>query len=798
MKIPLSLIKEFIDTELPVEKIADYLTMAGLEVEKIENAAPSFSGVVAAQIEDVKKHPDSDHLTLTTVFDGTQKYPIVCGASNCRKKMIVALAKEGATLTDSSGNVIKIKQATLRGEKSFGMLVSAKELNLYDDHEGILELPDSFALGQDLSILAEPIFDIALTPNLGHCQSALGIARELSALTGLLLKPVDLHISASSIKSSISVEIDDTDNCLRYSMRLMENIKVGPSPFWLVKMLRQSNLNTVNNVVDILNYVTLLYGQPMHAFDYKKIKGAHVRVDKSKKPVEFECLDKKTRTIPQDALFIYDSEKPIALAGIIGGNNSAIDENTATIAIEAAYFNPLIIGKTQRALKLTTESSMRFEKGTDPNQIIHALNYACNLIAELCQGTIDEKLFDSHPTPIAEKQLSCRLSKTNHLLGTKLSLNEMENIFSKLGFASSHLNEETLQVKVPFYRHDINIETDLIEEIGRIYGFNNIPKKKPRFKTSTIAHSPFYLFQKKLTAFLTGEQLQEVITADLISPSAYKVMQYEEAFDAKEKIEVMHAKSSEHSILRPSHLPSFLEIAKTNQDFKTENLAIFEISHIHYRKDNKIIEQPSLAILLMGTSAPFYWQEKTRKYDFYDLKGILSSLLKICGIEQHDYRSSSHPSLHPGSQSDLYMDDIFSAVFGEIHPTIVSAYDLKQKVYFAQVNLQTLFEKRKDQTTYKKLSMFPSSERDWTVCVTPHFPVGKILSLSHSQLADILESIELIDIYQTDEMKNLKKNVTFRFIYRGINKTLQYEEVEKAHQNVLEKISSEFKKHILS
>ncbi len=790
MKIALSLIKEFISIDLSAQEIAQKLTLAGIEVENIENENPSFTNVVVAKVEEVEKHPKADKLTIAKVNDGKEIFQVVCGAPNCKKGMITAFAKIGATLTTEDKKNFEIKKAKLRDVESFGMLCSAEELNISYSSEGILDLPQDIEIGKDLSeLFCDPIFDISLTPNLGHCMSALGIARELAAILDIKVKyPTFPDVKVSKqIQDKITINIEDI-RCKRYACSIVENVKIGPSPFWLTNILESSGIRSINNVVDIINYIMLKYGQPMHAFDLNKIENNKIRISSNKDAFIFEGLDGIERTIPKNSINIYDDKKVIAIAGIMGSNNSSVDDATKNILIEAAYFDDISVGKTSRALALRTESSLRFEKGIDPNMIPIALQLAASLIQEICQGTVIKGIVDEKEGEFLPKKISCRLEKTNKVLGSSFSISEIESLFKRLEFSILSSDENQVLVEVPTYRNDISKEIDLIEEVIRIYGYNNLPKHKAKYSSSNISPAPSYLFEKDIKAFLRSQGLQEFITSDLISPDLANVTQ-EMNFRADSFIHVKHSKSIEQSVLRPSLLSNLLQIVKFNHDHKSFNIAGYEVGRIYFKKQNDFIEQNVVSIVLSGSQHPLFWGKKLHEVSFFDLKGILENIFEACGIKKSLFKSSNHPVFHPGRQANIIINNIDIGVIGEVHPFVLSSFDIKKRVLFAEINLNFLLENKKEKFKFAEYSLFPSSERDLTITLKENVPISSIFKIIEENKSNLLEHCFLLDLYKAtlDE-----KNVTFRFVYRDKSKTICFEDVEKEHK----KITTEITKNI--
>ncbi len=784
MKIPLSFLKQYLNLDkLTVHEISDALTLLGLEVEGIENEKPLFSNVVAAKIESTEPHPDAEKLTLATVFDGKAFYKVVCGAKNCRPGIKVAFAKIGANLT-IDGKKVEIKKAKLRGIESFGMLCAKEELGLTAG-EGIWELSDDMELGTDISTLINPIFDISLTPNLGHCMSVIGIARELGAFLNQKVKYPHLeYFNDPSLSSDIKITLQD--GCMRYSGVKISNLTVGQSPAWLKSYLEDSGIRSINNIVDVLNFVMIEMGQPMHSFDLKKIE-KEIKVSLLKKEETLLCLDGSERKIPSGSLVIQDSEKVLAIAGVMGGEASSVSQDTTSIFIESACFDPVAIRKTARNAALRTESSLRFEKGTDPNGTLPALKRACHLLQSLCPSCKIGNLIDVKTKEFLPLKISCRTDRANKLIGIHLSANEIESIFQRLECKTSK-TDGSITAEVPTYRNDIKTEIDLIEEVARIYGYNNIERKPPLFSSSNAPHSPLYIFETKLKKTLLTLGLQEIITCDLISAKMAEVL-VEKSLPKDAIIEVLYSKSEDKSHLRPSLLPSFLEVAKNNFDHKNFDLAVFEISKIHFKNKDEFFEKPTIAIMLSGKNRPHHFDIKPIDFDFYDLKGILENLLGTLKIKNYSFAKSSHPCFHPGRQAKIFIDGIEIGVVGEIHPLSLSEFDLKKPVLFAEIDTAELMQKQRANIKYTELSQYPSSERDWTISLPGDIALTPLLEKIQSP---ILEEAFLLDIYVDPKKENVK-NVTFRFIYRDKNKTVSFEEVEKEQEKIVGAISKHIK-----
>ncbi len=783
MRLPLSLLKSFINIDLPVEKIEEILILLGIEVDAVYARSAPFSGVVVAEVKSAKKHPSADKLQVAEIFDGKETFQVVCGATNCRTGMKTAFAKVGAHLLDQ-GKLRTIEKASLRGIESWGMLCTADELSLYEDASGILDLPAEFPLGADcLQLLWDPTFEISLTPNLGHCMSALGIARELSAALQRPLYKKERKIrEKAEQRIKVEAHIQDESLCPRYTARVVENVKVGPSPFWLQRELLAAGQRPINNIVDITNYILLKYGQPMHAFDLDKIEGAVIKVEKATHATPFAALNGSILEIPPGALLICDAKQPIAIAGVIGGANSALSETTRNILLEAASFDPISVRVTSKKIGVRTDSSLRFEKGIDPSMILEFLDEAVEIIASISGGQIPDGVIDIRKKTFVPRQILCRPARVNQVLGTKLSSSEIEEIFSRLNFGWKPENKDLL-IEVPLYRNDIAEEIDLIEEIARIYGYNHIEKPLPRISTAQIPHDPDYLFETELRKRLSALGLTEFLTCDLISPHLAQIAQ-ELSHSKSILLQTLHSKSEEYSVLRPSLLPGLLQVVRSNLDQKNQQFAAFEIGRIHFQQNGKIIEFPMIAILLTGKEYPVHWDRKPVDADFYDLKGLVENLLQSLHISSYGFSESRHPTFHPGRQANLMTSDLCIGSIGELHPQLLAKLDIKQKVYYAELNAAHLQSLQGPQAKMKPLAQFPSSERDWTVPLKPKETISTLLHAIRTAASPLLEKFEVIDLYRGEE----KTNATLRFTYRDKLKTLSFEEVESEHAKLVEKV----------
>lgn len=789
MKLPLSWLNKYIDCGLTPQQISKALTLAGLEVESIETLSCGFDKVVVGHVLQTEKHPNADKLTVAKVTDGNATYQVVCGALNCRPGLKTAFALVGATLRDKSGASFQVKKVTLRGVESNGMLCSEKELNFGDNHEGIIELSDELKVGTDLASLYEDtVFDISLTPNLGHCASVLGIARELSAATGcsMSLSPPSPSIQNGKIPSEkIAVFLEEPKECSRYACRIVENVKVGPSPEWLQRLLNLAGVRPINNIVDATNFVLLELGHPLHAFDYDKIRGKKIVVRKAKDNQVFITLDGKERILNNEDIVIADAEKPLALAGIMGGQNSEVTASTSSVLLEAAYFRPATIRKTSKRLGLMTDASKRFERGTDPNQLVASLDAAVALIQKIAGGEPLAELIDAKIEAFKEKQIVCRLSRINELLGTSLSLNEVENIFTRLRMSYSINNQDQINVIVPTYRVDISQEIDLIEEVARIYGFENIPKKPSRYHSSVMPHSPLFTFEREIRVRLMAEQLQELITCDLIGPTLLAVVK-EDPMPSDSIVRVLNPTSIEQSILRTSLLPGLLQVVKYNFDHQNRDIHGFELGRIHFKEGERYREQSVVGIVLTGNRFPPHWSRKSEEVDFFDLKGIVENLFCELNISNVSYKNEGLKTFHDGRQASIYVGDLEVGSLGEIHPSIQRDLDISRRILFCEMNLQDLIQVRREDLRMRKPAVYPGSERDWTITLKEEDSLQEFMNRLKAISSSLLEEVMIMDIYRSEKLGFGLKNVTFHFVYRDQTKTIDQETVEAEHRRIIE------------
>lgn len=642
---------------------------------------------------------------------------------------------------------------------------------------------------------AETVFEISLTPNLGHCSSLIGIARELAVTTGEKVRYPQTALEEDKtlpINTLASVQVANAADCPRYSCRVIKDIAVGPSPEWMKKRLEACGIRSVNNVVDAVNYVTLETGQPLHAFDEELLEGHQIIVRNAYPQEKIVTLDGKERLLEPKDLLICDASKPVALAGVMGSKDSEVHEKTRHLLLESACFAPITIRRTSKRLGLMTDASKRFERGTDPNGVLYALDRAAWLIQQVAGGRHSEGSIDIAAKTFAKRQISCRLSRVNMILGTRLSIGEVEEIFKKLDFDVSWDKRDIFHVTVPTYRNDLREEIDLIEEVARIYGFDNIRKESSLFNASTLSHEPIFLFEREMRARIAQHGLQEFLTCDLIGPTLLALAP-EAEMTQKARIVVLNPTSIEQSILRTSLLPGLLQTVKYNWDHQNHDVGAFEIGRIHFKEGERYIEQSMAAIVLSGKSRPNQWDVKPGEYDFFDLKGILENILSELQVTDIAFKTSESKVLHPGRQASLWVKSKEVGTLGEIHPEVLRRLDIPQRILFAEVNLHTLLAVKGELTRMRPLPIYPGSERDWTLTLKEEVPMADLFAAITSTEVPYMERFSLIDIYRSDKLGQGLKNVTLRFFYRDQIKTIEQEKVDGSHAHLIKNVSKSIK-----
>ena len=791
MLVSLKWLKDYVDIELSADELAHKLTMAGLEVDEIKTMRPQFSGVIVAKILSVKPHPSADRLSLCEVSDGTQSYPVVCGAKNIAPGDIVPLAKVGAVIPGG----YTIKSSILRGEKSEGMLCSEAELEIGNDESGIMHLPAHlFGLPLETALnIGDTVLNVNVTPNRSDCLSMIGIAREVAAITGKKMKLPSVKVKESSedINALASVKIIDADLCPRYTARMIKNIKIGPSPVWMKARLEAAGLRAINNIVDITNFVMLEAGQPLHAFDFRFLEEGKIVVRKSRKNEEFISLDEKSHVLPADTLLICDGVKPVAIGGIMGGLNSEVKEDTQMVLLESAYFNPPSIRRSARKLGMPTDAAFRFERGVDPEGVVKALNRATQLIADLSGGSVCKNYIDEYPQKVSTvKDIPLRLERIRQLIGTEIRAKDVVRILRGIGMALKQKAKGTYLVTPPTCRVDISREIDLIEEVIRLYGYDRVPVTLPDVSVTEMEVIPRLEMEEKIRLLLIGSGFTEIVNYSFGTPLAADILLLPEHDERRNLVKIRNPLGEDISAMRTTMIYNLLETMKKNANNGSFDLKIFEMGRIFLNRQSGELpeEKNMLAGLLTGKITDDFWGfDKTA--NFYTLKGCLENIFYDLKINNCRYSSASAESfLHPGKSCNIILNDKQIGFLGEIHPDVMEKIDIKNNSYVFEINLDiliTAYLERK--ISYKEITKFPAVTRDAAFVVSDAVESENMLNIVWQQKEDLLENVSIFDVYKGKGIPEGTKSLGLRFSYRASDRTLTDSEASAVHERIVQK-----------
>jgi phenylalanyl-tRNA synthetase beta chain len=789
MLVSIKWLKDYIDFDLPAQELADRLTMAGLEVDEIKTITPRFSGVVVAEILSVAPHPKADKLSLCTVTDGTETYPVVCGAKNIKAGDIVPLAKVGAVIPGG----YTIKSTVLRGEKSDGMLCSEAELEIGDDASGIMQLPSGMMPGTPLATaldLGDTVLDVSITPNRSDCLSMIGMAREVAALTGKTIKmpTIEMEESDEEIDSLSSVTIVDPDLCPRYSARMIKNVRIGDSPVWIKTRLEAAGMRAINNVVDVTNFVMLEMGQPLHAFDFRFLEEGRIVVRKSKEGESFVSLDEKSHVLPADTVLICDGKKPVAIGGIMGGLNSEVKEDTQVIFLESAYFNPSSIRRSSRRLAMPTDAAFRFERGIDPEGVIRALDRAAQLIARLSGGVVCKNYIDEYPKKIpAAQNIPLRLDRIREIVGTAIDAEDVVRILKSIDMTVLDEGNGKYLVTPPTSRVDIEREIDLVEEVIRLYGYDRVPVTIPAVSVKEMEVIPRLALEERVRQLLTGGGYSEIINYSFTTPASADALLLPPNDERQNFVVIRNPLTEDQSVMRTTLSYGLLETLKKNINNASFNLRIFEIGRIFLKQgDGDLPEEKNiLAGLLSGKLSENLWGLKV-DVDFYDLKGCLESVFYDLKLENRRYRAEiSEPFLHPGQSCNLYVNDTKIGFMGQAHPEILEKMDIRNNAYLFEINLDVLEKQIDPRIHYREISKFPAVTRDVAFVIPVTMEADKMLEIVLSNREDLLENVGIFDIYAGKGLEEGTKSLGLRFSYRASDRTLTDAEINSIHERIV-------------
>ena len=803
MKISYNWLNDFIKTDLSLEEITDILTDIGLEVEGTETtgiSAKELENFVVGEVLTCEPHPNADKLRLTTVDTGNGEIQqIVCGAPNIAKGQKVPVAKIGAVINDGKGNSFTIKKAKLRGEESNGMICSRKELRLSEDHSGIWEMDGSLTPGTPLADIidteSDTMIEIGLTPNRADAMSHLGVARDLFAALQLRNIPAEkiapdyAEIAVNSEENPVSVVVEDTENCPRYAGIYMKNVKVGPSPQWLQNRLKTIGLTPKNNIVDITNFILHGFGQPMHAFDADKLSGNKIVV----KSDEFggnsiTMLDKTERKLQGDELLICDAEKPVAIAGVMGGLDSAVTEETKNIFLESAYFKPVSVRKTSKNHGINSDSSFRFERGTDPNLPVKALQAAVAMIADLAGGQVVGQVIDVYEHPVSNHTAVYNFDKAAKLMGSEISPDQIKNIFNLLEINILSENEKELQLEIPTYRVDVTRQADLVEEILRIYGYNTVENPGKM----SMALVPGDGFNEDKIENMLADTLVSFGFNEAMNLSMHK-KQYNDwlGFDEQKSVNIINSLSLDLAEMRRSLLPGLLENIDFNIKRKQENIKLFEIGNYYERAADGFKEEKVLSLIVSGNSSPENWHQKSEKASVFYLKGILQHLFAKTGLQNlHLDYTEIIPNVNGIRISH---EDVFMGALYRVPAELLKKFDIEQEVFYAEIRLKPFIKavNGNGRTKFRELSRFPKVRRDLALLLDKNKNYQEIERTIRKTGGELVKNVNLFDVYEGDKLPENKKSYAVSVALQDESKTMNDKQIDAVMNQIIKKLEDE-------
>ena len=793
MLISLNWLKQYIDLDgIEINEMENSLTMIGQEVEKIEIAGSNLENVVTAKIIEKEMHPDSDHLTVCKVDNGKEILQIVCGASNHKAGDKVVLAQIGARL----GEDFVIKKGKIRGKESCGMLCSEGELGIGSDKDGIIILPEDAPIGvpfKDYLGINDTVFELEITPNRPDCLSHIGIARELSAYYGKELKYPETEIKSEiSEKTSdnVKVSIEDSNLSRRYVTRILKNVTVKESPKWLKERIEAVGLRSINNIVDVSNFILMEMNHPNHVFDLDKIEGNEIKVKSAVKGDKLVTLDEQERELEDGDIVICDSKKILALGGVMGGLDSEVTDNTKNILLEVAQFNPQNVRKTSRRLTLSSDSSYRFERGIDVEDSIKVINRLANLIQEVAGGEILNGYVDVYPVPYENKVAELNFERLNRFVGKVIPREKVIEILRNLEIDVKD-NGETLTLTAPSYRDDLELEQDYFEEVIRMYGFDNIENILPRVDINKNSTLDTTKLTDRVKTICASVGLKEVINYSFIPKDALQKLKFTGVSEDK-LIDISNPITEDFVTMRPTLLYSLIKNAKDNMNRNVSNIRFFEVSRTFEKAEELAKEDIKVGIILAGENDKTLWNPKPVHYDFYDLKGIVEEIFSKLKFQSFSIKRSVQTEFHPGRSADVFVGKEYIGSFGEIHPDVLENFGLDKKtVLVAEFNIELIKKYINKLFVYQGIVKYPAVPRDLALVMNENILVGDVLK-TIEKIDKKVEKVELFDIYQGIGVEPGKKSVAISILLRDDSKTLEEKEINDIIDKILAKMKKDY------
>jgi phenylalanyl-tRNA synthetase beta chain len=792
MKFSYQWLKQYVDFSGTPSELADILTQLGLEVEAVAEKEAGFRGVRVGRLLSFRPLPGSDHLSVCQVDGGDRAFTVVCGAPNVKAGEKVALAAPGAYLPGG----VKIGSSSFQGVASEGMLCSEKELGVSEEGAGIWLLDAAAPVGTPVEKavdLKDSILEVNVTPNRADCLCVIGLAREIAAhgRLPLLYPPGGVFDGPARAADLTAVAIERPDLCPRYVAQMILGVEIKASPFWMRRRLEALGVRAINNVVDATNYVMLEMGQPLHAFDFDLLEEKRIVVRTASPGESFTTLDGVARPLPPESLMICDGRKAVGLAGIMGGLNSEVTPQTRNILLESAYFDPMGSRRTSNRMGISTEASIRFERGIDPNGCLGAANRAAALMVEMGGGKVSREPVDFYPRKIEPAKISLRPARVNRILGTSLSAGEIGSFLENLELRVEKGEDDLCRVTAPTFRVDLQREIDLVEEVARLHGFDKIPVTLPEGRVSASGKTPLQQAAGHAREILTAGGFWEVVTYSFISSDLLRKLRLAEGDRRLQALRIQNPLSEDTAVMRPTILPGLLQTAGLNANRQILDLRIFELGRVFFPRPGQELpeEIEVLSFLLCGQRAEEFWGQPKAEVDFFDLKGVVETLLARLGIEGvRILREEKEPFLHPGAACRLEAEGESLGWIGELHPEVREAFELKQKIFVGELDFRAAAGRMRLKRTFKPLARFPAVHRDLALIVDESVSAGAILEEIRGANPGLVAEIKIFDLYRGNPIPSGKKSIAFRLKYQEEGRTLTDAEVNELHRQIARRL----------
>jgi phenylalanyl-tRNA synthetase beta chain len=793
MRISLNWLQDYVDIDVPVEELAHQMTMLGLEIESVEQLGDDLQEIYVGKILAIEPHPDADKIVVCqTDVGGDEPLQICCGAKNMKVGDKVPTAVVGASLPGG----FKIARRKMRGVESQGMMCAAGELGLPDDTDGLMILDGDIPIGADIKSvlgLEDTVLEIEVTPNRADWASMIGVAREVAVRyeKELQIPEVALVEQGDSIDSLTSVAVEDADLCPRYMGRVLTDVQVGPSPDWLCERLIAAGQRPINNIVDITNFLLLETGQPLHAFDCDKLSENRIVVRAAKSGETINTLDGETRKLDAGMLVIADGKNPQCVAGVMGGADSEVGEGTKTIFLESAFFQPASVRKTSRMLGLISESSQRFQRGADPEMAAYALDRAAQLIQELASATVAQGVIDVYPEPFVPREVTLPYARTLRLLGVDVPAETQRDMLESLGFELIKHDDSSVSVRVPLRRHDVSMEADLIEEIARLYNFDNIPVSLPGARQCEKVFAPQEKRIRELRHFLVGLGLTELYNWSFSNQGEVERAALPEKYRSMVTLE--NPLSEKQATMRSSIIPALIGNAARNLNYGVTSVLGFELGPVYApgNEDDMPTQHNRLSLVLAGDAHAQNWSEPARSVDLYDLKGFVEALLAHVGVSGK-YQESDWDTFQVGQRAEIRIGKRVIGTMGRVASRVAGAFESDGAIYVAELDLDALLAQRPGATQFESVPSFPPSARDLAVVVDGTVPSGELREKAAQSGGKLLRSVEIFDIYEGEQVAAGKKSVALNLIFQSDERTLTDKDTQKAFDKVLKRLKYEY------